>query len=170
MLQPIYGLYVANGGPTGSLGLPITQEVVLSNGDHRQTFEGGILQYTPGGGGPVIRPPVSSVQISGRLWRARRLNLTLGQTVTLTAIPTSATAGPLTDRPVSWSTSNSRVITIAATNGTAVLKAVGGGAASVTASSEGRDQPEDQRDRDRAVLPGGRWRAACRAAVLSGRR
>jgi uncharacterized protein (TIGR03437 family) len=136
VLQPIYGLYVANGGPASSLGLPITQEVVLSNGDHRQTFEGGILQYTPGGGGPVIRPPVSSVQIIGAQ-AGTNLNLTLGQTATLTAIPTSLTAGPLTDRPVSWSTSNSRVITIAATNGTAVLKAVGGGAASITASSEG---------------------------------
>ena len=46
---------------------------------------------------------------------------------------------PLTDRPVSWSTTNSRVVTITSTkNGTAVVKAVGGGAASVTAASEGK--------------------------------
>jgi hypothetical protein len=82
VLQPIYVLYVSNGGPTGSLGLPTTQEIVLSNGDHRQTFEGGVLQYTPGGGGPVIRPPVSSVAISGALL-GTTLSLTLGQTVTL---------------------------------------------------------------------------------------
>jgi hypothetical protein len=45
----------------------------------------------------------------------------------------------LTDRPVSWSTTNSRVVTItSAKNGTAVLKAVGGGAASLTAASEGK--------------------------------
>ena len=69
-MQPIYGLYVTNNGPAGSLGLPVTQEIVLSNGDHRQTFEGGVLQYTPGGGGPVIRPPVSSVQLSGVPWAA----------------------------------------------------------------------------------------------------
>ncbi|MCU1232245.1 MAG: Ig domain protein group 2 domain protein, partial [Candidatus Solibacter sp.] len=136
VLQPIYGLYVTNGGPSGSLGLPITQEIVLSNGDHRQTFEGGVLQYTPGGGGPVVRPPVSSVAISGAALGVT-LNMTLGQTVTLTATPMSSGGAQLTDRPVSWSTTNSRVITIAATNGTAILKAVGGGAASITAASEG---------------------------------
>ena len=135
VLQPIYGLYVTNGGPTGSLGLPTTQEIVLSNGDHRQTFEGGVLQYTPGSD-PVLRPPVSTVVISGAVVGAT-LNLTLGQTVTLTAAPTSPAGIALTDRPVSWSTTNSRVITITATNATAVLKAVGGGAASVTAASEG---------------------------------
>src|ERR1019366_8101433 len=64
VMQPIYGVYVSSNGPSGSLGLPVTQEIVLSNGDHRQTFEGGVLQYTPGGV-PVIRPPVSSVQLSG---------------------------------------------------------------------------------------------------------
>ena len=127
--QPIYGLYVSNNGPAGSLGLPVTQEIVLSNGDHRQTFEGGVIQYTPGGGGPAIRPPVSSVQLGGAPVGST-LNLNLGQSVTLTATPTSATGVALTDRPVSWSTTNSRVVTITATsNGSAVAKAVGGGAA-----------------------------------------
>jgi len=141
VMQPIYGVYVSSNGPAGSLGLPVTQEIVLSGGDHRQTFEGGVLQYTPGGGGPVIRPPVSSVQLSGAPLGST-LTLNLGQSVTLTATPTSSTGGALTDRPVSWSTTNSRVVTITATitatsNGTAVVKAVGGGAASLTAASEG---------------------------------
>ena len=136
VLQPVYGVYVNAGGPNGSLGLPTSQEFVLSNGDHRQTFEGGVLQYTPGGGDPVIRPPVSSVLLSGVV-SGTSLNLTLGQSVTVTATPMSAAGGALTDRPVSWATTNSRVIAITATNATAVLKAVGGGAASVTAASEG---------------------------------
>jgi uncharacterized protein (TIGR03437 family) len=136
VLQPIYGLYANLGGPAGSLGLPTTQELVLSNGDHRQVFEGGVLQYTPGGGGPVVRPPVSTVQVSGAT-PGTTLNLTLGQTVTLTATPMSSAGGALTDRPVSWTTTNSRVVTITATNATAVIKAVGGGAASITAASEG---------------------------------
>lgn len=137
VMQPIYGLYVSNNGPAGSLGLPTTQEIVLSNGDHRQTFEGGVLQYTPGGTGPVIRPPVSSVLLGG-VPTGSTLTLNLGQSVTLTATPTSYAGVALTDRPVSWSTTNSRVITITpTTNGTAVVKAVGGGAASLTAASEG---------------------------------
>src|SRR4029077_4911353 len=114
------GLYVTSGGPGGSLGVPTTQEGVLSNGDHRQSFEGGVLQTTAGKD-PVVRPPVSTVAISGTVVGVT-LNLTLGQTVTLTAAPTSSAGVVLTDRPVSWSTTNSRVITISATNATAVLK------------------------------------------------
>src|SRR6185369_869153 len=78
VVQPIYGVYVNALGPDGSLGLPTSQEIVLSNGDHRQTFEGGVIQYTPGGGGPVIRPPVSSVVLSG-VPLGSTLNLNLGQ-------------------------------------------------------------------------------------------
>ena len=137
VMQPIYGLYVSSLGPSGSLGLPTSQEFVLPNGDHRQTFEGGVIQYTPGGSSPVIRPPVSTVQLSG-VPLSSTLSLNLGQSVTLTATPRSPAGDPLTDRPISWTTSNSRVVTIAAgNNGTAVAKAVGGGAASLTASSEG---------------------------------
>ncbi len=142
VMEPIYDLYVSNNGPAGSLGLPVTQEIVLSNGDHRQTFEGGVIQYTPGGGGPVIRPPVSIVQLSGAP-TGSTLTLNLGQSVTLTATPTSPSGMPLTDRPVSWSTTNSRVVTVTAgSNGTAVVRAVGGGAASVIAASEGVASPK----------------------------
>ena len=141
--QPIYGLYANNYGPAGSLGLPVTQEIVLSSGDHRQTFEGGVIQYTPGGSGPVIRPPVVSVLLRGAPAGGATLTLNLGQSVTLTGVPTSSTGDALTDRPVSWSTTNSRVVTITAgSNGTAVAKAVGGGAASLTAASEGVASPK----------------------------
>ena len=58
VLQPIYGLYVSYGGPNSSLGLPIAEEIIVSNGDHRQQFEGGVLQYTPGGDGPTQRRQV----------------------------------------------------------------------------------------------------------------
>ena len=78
VMQPIYGLYVSSLGPSGSLGLPTSQEFVLTNGDHRQTFEGGVIQYTPGGSGPVIRPPVSTVQLSG-VPLSSTLSLNLGR-------------------------------------------------------------------------------------------
>ena len=38
---PIFGLYVTNGGPSGTLGLPAGQEFTLASGVHRQVFEGG---------------------------------------------------------------------------------------------------------------------------------
>jgi uncharacterized protein with LGFP repeats len=64
VLEPVYDLYISSGGPNGTLGLPAAQEIVLSSGVHRQTFEGGILEYTPGSG-PTQRLPVTTVVISG---------------------------------------------------------------------------------------------------------
>jgi uncharacterized protein (TIGR03437 family) len=138
--EPMYDLYLAQGGPAGFLGLP-TSDVLLvsSTGAHRQTFEGGALEYMPGGP-PVVRQPVASVALTGApLGKTATLNL--GDTLTLVATPLDSTNVPLTDRLVSWSTTNSRVISIQATGSTAVLKAVGAGTASVVASSEGVKSP-----------------------------
>ena len=142
VLQPILGLYLATGGP-GNLGLPTGEETVLSNGDHRQTFEGASLQYTPGGGGPVVRLPVSSVVLSGAgVTPGTAITLNLGQSLTLAASPFTSTGVPLTDRLVSWTTTNSRVLQIETGNQTAVVKAIGGGSATVTAASEGVVSPK----------------------------
>src|SRR5207244_3527505 len=119
--------------PSGFLGLPIAEEIVLSNGDHRQQFEGGVLQYTPGGGGPIVRLPVTAVVLSGAP-ASNTITLNLGQTLDLTATPMTSAGQALTDRPVSWATTNSRVISISASGGKATVKAAGGGAASLTAA------------------------------------
>ncbi|HXB70741.1 MAG TPA: Ig-like domain-containing protein [Candidatus Acidoferrales bacterium] len=143
VLQPILNLYVSNGGPSGSLGLPTGEEIVLANGDHSQTFEGASLRYTPGGGGPVLHLPVSSVVLSGAgVIPGTVITLNLGQSVTLTASPLTSTGVALTDRVVSWTTTNSRAVQIQASNLTAVVKAVGGGSATVTAASEGVISPK----------------------------
>ena len=143
VLQPILGLYLAGGGPSGSLGLPTGEETVLSSGDHRQAFEGGSIQYTPGGGGPVLRPPVSAVILSGTgVTPGKPVVLNLGQTLALSALPTTATGAALTDRLVSWTTTNNRVVQIKASNLTAVVTAIGGGSATVTAASEGVISPK----------------------------
>jgi uncharacterized protein with LGFP repeats len=42
--------YAADGGPTGSLGLPTSSVVVLPSGNERATFQFGTLTATPGGG------------------------------------------------------------------------------------------------------------------------
>jgi uncharacterized protein (TIGR03437 family) len=141
VLSPIYDLYIATGGPASSLGLPVTQEITLSSGVHRQTFEGGILEYTPGGGGPSQRLPVASVSIAGASTGVP-MALNLGDMLTLTATPTAANGSALTDRPVSWSTSNSKVVSIEASGAKAVLHAAGGGVATVIATSEGVLSPK----------------------------
>ena len=141
VLEPIFDLYISSGGPSSTLGLPIAEEIVLSTGDHRQQFEGGILQYTPGGP-PTLRPPVTSVILGGAPAGTSTITLNLGQSLNLTATPTSSAGQALTDRAVSWVTTNSRVISISANGAQAVVKAAGAGAASLLAASEGVTSPK----------------------------
>src|SRR6185369_14055940 len=117
------------------LGLPTSELIQVSVGVYRQTFEGGALQYTSGSG-PILQFPVSSVRIAGASTTATT-SLNAGQTLTLTATPVDSNGTAAADRPVSWSTTNSKVVTIQATGPTAVITAVGSGVASVTASSQG---------------------------------
>jgi uncharacterized protein (TIGR03437 family) len=141
--EPMYDLYLAQGGPAGFLGLP-TSDVLLvaATGAHRQTFEGGALEYMPGSP-PVVRQPVESVILTGAPV-SKTDTLNLGDTLTLTATTLDPYNTLLTDRVVIWSTSNSRVVAlqvIGSTGETAVLTAVGAGTASVVASSEGVKSP-----------------------------
>ena len=141
--EPLYDLYLAEGGTGGFLGLP-TSEVLLvaSTGAHRQTFEGGALEYMTGSP-PVVRQPVVSLTLAGAPM-GKTATLNLGDSLTLTATALDSTNTPLTDRVVVWSTTNSRVIAVQAigtTGATAVLTAVGAGTASVVASSEGVKSP-----------------------------
>ena len=121
---PVYDLYVTQGGAAGPLGLPIGEAALVATGVYKQSFEGGVLQYTSGGGGPVVQLPVKSVSLSGGP-SSGNTTLNLGQTLTLTAIPVATDGTVLTDRPVSWSTTNSKVISIQASGATAVITAVG---------------------------------------------
>ena len=135
VIQPVYDLYTNQSGPNGSLGLPISDVIQISTGVYRQNFEGGAVQYTSASA-PVILFPVAAVRVTGPS-AAGTISLNLGQTATLTASPIDNGGNPLSDRPISWSTSNSKVISIQASGATAVVTAVGGGAASVQASSGG---------------------------------
>ena len=143
VLEPIMDAYTTAGGPTGTLGLPTGEETVLSSGDHKQVFEGGSLQYTPGGSGPVVKLPVAAVALSATGYiQGTAIGLSLGQTFTLTASPMTSAGVALTDRLVTWTTTNNKVLQIQASNLTAVVKAIGGGSATVTAASEGVVSPK----------------------------
>ena len=108
----------------------------IGGGRSKQNFEGGALQYT-GGGDPGIVLPVASVALSGRA-AGQQLTLNLGQSLTLTATPMISNgadgAGPPGfvehARTAKWSRSRRPAAA-------AVITAVGGGAASVQAASEG---------------------------------
>lgn len=131
--NPVFSTYIANGGPAGFLGLPTGPEQ-LAGTKRRQSFEGGAIEYEPGQSG-TLRLPVTNVNLSTSI---TTLRLKLNETFSLEAIPRAATGESLPDRSVSWVTTNGRVVSIQSTGRAAILKAVGGGVATVTAVSEGK--------------------------------
>ena len=139
VIEPIFDLYLANGGPAGSLGLPtgnaVTYTSGVSSGVTQQAFEGGLLVYTPGGGG-TVQVPVGSVVLTG-LAAGGSFTLPLGQTMTLSATVLDKSGNALTGRYVSWVSTGSQVVAVQANGATATLTAVGGGTATVMASSGG---------------------------------
>jgi len=134
VLQPLYDQYTSQGGPSGTLGLPSSEIYQLSSTVYKQNFEGGVLQYTVGGGTGVLLP-VASVRVDGA--QAGAVTLSLGQSVTLTATPVLTTGEMAPDRPVSWTTTNGQALSIQASGATAVITAIGAGAAAVQANSQG---------------------------------
>src|ERR1700730_9179873 len=59
---PIYEAFVAQGGDSAYLGLPTSNDITLTGGGHRQSFQGGNLDYTVTPGQtpvPVVELPVS---------------------------------------------------------------------------------------------------------------
>ena len=134
VLPPVTATYLANGGPGGFLGLPAGAPVQLGVGRFRQSFEGGAIDYDTSGGA-TVRLPVYSVGLTPS---PATVTLQLNQTLQVTATPQALNGNALTDRPVVWTTTNGRVVSVQATGATATLRAVGGGVAAVTATAEGR--------------------------------
>lgn len=135
VVEPIFDLYMANGGASGTLGLPVGSAVTYSSGITQQSFEGGVLQYSSAGGGTVL-VPVGSVVIAG-LATGGSFTLSQGQTMTLSASVLDKLGNPLTGRYISWVSTSSQVVSVTASGATATLTAVGGGTATVLASSGG---------------------------------
>lgn len=138
VMGKVYTLYTTMGLHAGSLGLPTSDELQAGGGKIRQNFEGGSIEYTPATD-PVIRPAVGGVGLSVSTAEVVRMNL--GETITVRARVVATVGGELTDREVSWITSNLRVIRIEARGAEATLRAVGGGLATVNAVSEGKISP-----------------------------
>ncbi len=133
----IYTLFNANNSDQGFLGIPTSDELVLANGHVRQSFEGGAIEYDPANPSspPVLRNPVASITVSAG---AAPIRLQLGDTFALQAALFDPNGAPLTDRALLWTTSNGRIIALQPAGSSVTVKAVGGGTATVTASSEGK--------------------------------
>jgi len=138
--SPIYGAYVKTGDYSGFLGLPTSDDMVLSGANHRQTFQGGNLDYTVGSGvDPAVKLPVDSLSLLP--YATSAFQLKQGDTLAIHANLYTANGAALTDRTVTWISSNSRVVTIAGSGYSAVAQAVGAGTALITAVSEGKVSP-----------------------------
>ncbi|MEO7651179.1 MAG: hypothetical protein ABIZ80_11980, partial [Bryobacteraceae bacterium] len=135
--EPAYTAYTNNGGHAGFLGLPTADDVVTGT-HHKQTFQGGNLEWD-NGGTPVVRLPVANVSLTPV--SSGIIRLQLGDSFALHALILAANGAALTDRAVTWSTSNGRVATVQANGVDATIKAIGGGTAIVTATSEGKVSP-----------------------------
>ncbi len=133
--EPVYDVYVVSGLQGGLLGLPTTGELIEPNGMMEQMFEGGAIEYDPATLIATLLSPVGSVSI--RPSSSAQLNL--GGTLSVTATVTSNLGIQLSDRAVIWNTTNGNVAQIASASGlTATIKGVGGGVASITATSGGK--------------------------------
>ena len=132
--QAIYTLYVSMGAHTSILGLPVSDELNLANGTIQQNFEGGAIQFDPSTGVAILRPPVDRVSLVPN----GSLHMNASDSVPAQVTLYSTAGAVLTDRTVAWNTSNGRVVQIISNGFTATLKAVGGGTAVITATSEGK--------------------------------
>jgi uncharacterized protein (TIGR03437 family) len=132
VIAPVYSLYSSLGGPAGQLGMPTSNDLTLADGSHKQTFEAGRIVYTPGST-PTVVLPVNEIDISP----VGAVTLQYGQTLNASVIMYDTGGGAATGRAVSWSTSNGSAVSVTGSGYSAVIKAVGNGIASVTASSEG---------------------------------
>lgn len=131
---PVYTLYASYGAAAGSLGLPVTEELLLPNGMLQQTFEGGAIEHDPKTGIVVLRPPINSLALSPN----GSIHMNVGDTRMAQVILYAADGTVLTDRTVAWNTSNGSVVQIQASGLSATLRAVGAGTAVITVSGEGK--------------------------------
>jgi uncharacterized protein (TIGR03437 family) len=134
ILPTIYAYWTQAGGASGSLGFPTGDELALPDGRRRQAFEGGSVEFAPGGA-PVLRPPIFSISLTSA---GSTVRLNLGERITLRATAFAASGDELPDRIILYTTSNSRVAAVESSQGAATVRAVGAGSARIVASSEGR--------------------------------
>ena len=137
--EPMWDLFVAQNGIAGKLGLPTSNAIAqASGGGLQQFFEGGTLLWNSNGTGGV-QLPIAGVAVNGAptVSPGASISMSLGDKLTLTAVPYDTGGNPDLTRAVSWSSSNSKVISVQASGQSAVLTAAGAGSASVLASSGG---------------------------------
>ncbi len=131
---PVYPIYLADGAETGSMGFPVSVELLLANGMRQQAFERGAISYSPVTLVATQQPAVATVTLSS----GTSLQTYPGSTTAVQATLTGTGGAAVSGRPVVWTSSNTKVIQVQGTGTSVVLYAAGQGAAVVTAAAEGQ--------------------------------
>ncbi len=134
---PIYPIYAANGAEFGSMGFPVSGEILLSNGMRQQAFERGAISYDPITLVATQQPQVGTVTISA----GTTLQMFPGGTSPVQASLAAAGGTAVSGRPVVWSSSNTKVVQIQGSGTSVVLFGASSGNATVTATAEGVSAP-----------------------------
>ncbi len=136
---PVSSIYIANGGETGSMGFPVTGEILLANGMRQQAFERGAIAYSPGSLTATQQPPIASVGVStnAAIPAGGSLAMFPGGTSPVQAALAAAGGASVTARPVVWTSSNPKIVAIQGSGTSVVLSAVASGTAVITAAAEG---------------------------------
>lgn len=116
------------------VGFPTSEDIVLASGLHRQTFEGGRIEYTAGSL-PALLFPIAEIDIANA---PGNVTLHAGASLTLTAFVYDSRGNTVTGRTLAWSTTNGSVATVQGNGASAVVQALGHGSASIFVTGEGK--------------------------------
>jgi uncharacterized protein (TIGR03437 family) len=135
IVEPVNTAYNSAGG-FAALGFPTSAAIQINtSGLMQQTFENGRIQWTAGST-PAVLYPVANVYIT---YASQGLNLANpGASATLTASTLDTNGSSVTNRTLTWSTTNGSVVSVAGNGYSAVVTAVGAGTASIYVTSEGK--------------------------------
>jgi uncharacterized protein (TIGR03437 family) len=135
IVEPVNTAYNSAGGFT-SLGFPTSAAFqVNSSGLMQQNFENGRIQWSAGVT-PTVLYPVAQVYIT---YASLGLNLPApGATAVLTATTLDINSASVTNRSLTWSTTNGAVASVVGNGYSATVTAVSAGTAGIYVTAEGK--------------------------------
>ncbi len=126
--------WTASGG-YASLGFPTAEAALVgATGMFRQTFEAGRIEQTPGND-PGVLFPVSLVGITSA---SQGLSLLPGGATTVSASTLDTRGNTVTNRAMSWSSTNGAVATVTGNGYSAKVQGISAGAANIYVTVEGK--------------------------------
>jgi uncharacterized protein (TIGR03437 family) len=134
VVEPFNSAFNGAGGIT-VLGLPTSEVFAVGvTGTTRQTFEYGRIEM-PLGGVPKVLLNLTEVDINGV---SLGLSLSVGGTAVITAATFDLQGSQVTDRVLTWNSTNGSVVKVTGNGYSAMVQALSGGSANVYVTVEGK--------------------------------